>query len=234
MPWFALGLGEHRRVANGADYLSALRAVKMFFESFKSINHCRIQTIGGRESGCLMKGSVLADAPSAQPPPSMTAQQILEAIGPELRNQIFTYIQTDERPAYRAVINSLAGARKLRPQFILEKSRQQQAEWLHAQLGMKPNGPVVEQILQIWLLKSQGAMLITFLDTVGIEHDGKGQVEELPEEIAEDKAAAGVQALLAAYPARQVALYLHMFQVQRPEGWPGLAKAIEANPAAKL
>jgi hypothetical protein len=226
-------------VANGADYLGGLRAVKMFFESFKSINHCRIQTIGGWESGCLMKGSVLADPPSAdppsaQPPPSMTAQQILEAIGPELRNQIFTYIQTDERPAYRAVINSLAGARKLRPQFILEKSRQQQAEWLHAQLGMKTNGPVVEQILQIWLLKSQGAMLITFLDTVGIEHDGKGQVEELPEEIAEDKAAAGVQALLAAYPSKQVALYLHMFQVQRPEGWPGLTKAIEANPAAKL
>jgi hypothetical protein len=69
---------------------------------------------------------------------------------------------------------------------------------------------------------------------VGIEHDGKGQVDELPEEIAEDKAAAGVQALLAAFPAKQVALYLHMFQLQRPSGWPSLTKAIEANEAAKL
>lgn len=164
----------------------------------------------------------------------MTAQQLLEAIGPDLRNQIFTYIQTDERPAYRAVINSLAGTRKLRPQFILEKSRAQQTEWILAQLGMKTNAPVVEQILQIWLLKSQGAMLITFLDAVGIEHDGKGQVEELPEEIAEDKATAGVQALLAVYAPKQVALYLHMFRLQRPEGWPGLTKAIEANTAAML
>ena len=163
----------------------------------------------------------------------MTAQQLLEAIGPELRNQILSYLQTDERPAYRAVIDSLAGARKLRPQFILEKSRAQQTEWLIAQLGMRTNGPVVEQILQIWLLKSQGAMLITFLDAIGVAHDGKGQVDELPEEIAEDKAAAGVQALLAAYPPKQVALYLHMFQLQRPEGWPGLTKAIEASPAAK-
>ncbi len=164
----------------------------------------------------------------------MTAQQLLEAIGPELRNQILSYLQTDERPAYRAVIDSLAGQRKLRPQFILEKSRAQQTEWLIAQLGMRTNGPVVEQILQIWLLKSQGAMLITFLDAIGVAHDGKGQVDELPEEIAEDKAAAGVQALLAAYPPKQVALYLHMFQLQRPEGWPGLTKAIEASPAAKL
>jgi hypothetical protein len=164
----------------------------------------------------------------------MTAHEILEAIGPELRTQIFSYFQTSERPAYRAVIDSLTGARKLRPQFILEKSRAQQAEWVMAQLGMKSNGPIIEQIMQIWLLKSQGAMLTTFLDAAGIEHDGKGQVDELPDDIPEDKAEAGVKALLAAFPEKQVALYLHMFQMQRPEGWAGLAKAMESHPSSKL
>ena len=164
----------------------------------------------------------------------MTAQQILEAIGPELRTQILTFIQTDERPAYRAMVNSLAAARKLRPQFVLEKSRDKQQEWVVAQLNLKSNGPVIEQLIQIWLLKSQSQMLITFLTAVGIEHDGKGQVEELPEEIAEDKATAGIDALLAAYPAKQVALYLHMFQSQRPGGWEGLTKAITANGGVSL
>lgn len=164
----------------------------------------------------------------------MTAQQLFDAVGPELRSQILGYIQTDERPAYRAMVQSLAGARRLRPQFVLEKSRAQQQEWLESQLRLKTNGPVVEQLVQIWLLKSQSQMLITFLDVLGIEHDDKGQVENLPEEIAEDKAAAGVQALLAAYPARQAALYLHMFQLQRPGGWEGLSKAIAASEALKL
>lgn len=164
----------------------------------------------------------------------MTAQQILEAIGPELRTQILSYIQTEERPAYRAMLNSLAAARKLRPQFVLEKSRALQQEWVVNQLNLKSNGPVIEQLIQIWLLKSQSSMLITFLDTLGIEHDGKGQVEDLPAAIEEDKASAAIQALLAAYPPRQVALYLHMFQMQRPEGWEGLTKAIEANPSVKL
>lgn len=159
----------------------------------------------------------------------MTAQQLLEAIGPELRSLILNYIQTDERPAYRAMVHSLASARKLRPQFVLEKSRAQQKDWLISQLNLKTNGPVIEQLIQIWLLKSQSQMLITFLNAVGIEHDGKGQVEDLPEEIAEDKAKAGVDALLAAFPAKQVALYLHMFQQQRPGGWDGLTKAITAN-----
>jgi hypothetical protein len=164
----------------------------------------------------------------------MTAQQILEAIGPELRTQILSYIQTEERPAYRAMLNSLAAARKLRPQFVLEKSRAQQQDWVVSQLNLKTNGPVIEQLIQIWLLKSQSQMLITFLDALGVEHDGKGQVENLPDTIAEDKALVAIQALLAAYPERQAALYLHMFQMQRPEGWEGLTKAIEANPGVKL
>lgn len=164
----------------------------------------------------------------------MKAQQILQAIGPELRQQIITYVQNDERPAYRAVIQSLAQARKLRPQYVLEKSRAQQGEWLLNQLYMKTNDPVAEQLLQIWLLKSQGAMLVTFLDAVGIAHDGKGQVDELPEEITEDQAAAGIQALLAEYPPQQAALYLYMFQLQRPDGWAGLTAAINKTEAVKL
>ncbi|HYF37556.1 MAG TPA: hypothetical protein VD994_19800 [Prosthecobacter sp.] len=164
----------------------------------------------------------------------MKAHQLLQAIGPDLRSQIVTYMQNDERPAYRAVINSLAAQRKLRPQFVLEKSRAQQAEWLFMQLAYKGNDAIAEQLLQIWLLKSQPTMLTTFLDAVGIGHDGKGQVDELPEEIPEDKATAGIEALLAAFPAEQVALYLHVFQLQRTDGWPGLAAAIEKTDAVKL
>jgi hypothetical protein len=164
----------------------------------------------------------------------MKAHQLIQAIDPELRQQILTYMQTDERPAYRAVIDSLAAQRKLRPQFIFEKSRAQQAEWLTTQLGAKVNDPVAEQLLQIWLLKSQPAMLTTFLDAVGIAHDGKGQVDELPEEITEEKAKAGIDALLAAFPAPQAALYLQMFQLQRPEGFPGLTAAIAANESVQI
>lgn len=164
----------------------------------------------------------------------MKAHQLIQAIDPELRQQIIGYMQNDERPAYRAVINSLAGQRKLRPQFVLDKPRAQQAEWLVAQLSQKGNDPVAEQLLQIWLLKAQTAMLITFLDAVGIAHDGKGQVEDLPEEIPQDKAAAGIDALLAAFQPSQVALYLHVFQLQRSGGWPGLTAAIEANDKVKI
>ena len=164
----------------------------------------------------------------------MTPNELLAAIGPEMQLQLMRYMQEEQRPAYKAVVNTIAGQRKLRPTFVMEKSKPKQAEWVLDQLRLRSNEGVTEQIFQIWLLKGKADMLISFLDGVGIAHDGKGEIAELPGEIADDKAEAAVAALLAAHPAKHVALYLTMFQTQRPGGWPGLTKAIESRPELKL
>lgn len=164
----------------------------------------------------------------------MTPNQILNAIGPEMQLYLMRYMQEEQRPAYKAIINTLAPQRKLRPVFIFEKSKEKQAAWLLDQLRLRTNEGVTEQIFQIWLLKGNAQMLITFLDTIGVAHDGKGEITELPGEIADDKAEAAVAALVAAHPPKHVALYLTMFQTQRPGGWPALTKAIEARPELKL
>jgi hypothetical protein len=145
-----------------------------------------------------------------------------------------TYQQTEHRAAYKPVIDSLAQQRRLRPVFVLEKSRAKQADWVLEQISAKSNEEVTAQIFQIWLLKGQADMLITFLDAAEIAHDGKGEVTELPEEITDEKAEASIDALTAKFPAKQVALYLHMFQQQREGGWPSLTKAIAARAELKL
>lgn len=164
----------------------------------------------------------------------MKSHQLIRAVGSEVQQQIIGYLQSDERAAWRGVVQSLAQRRRLRPVYVEKKSKPDQAAWVSSQLELKGNDDITAQVLQIWLLKGQVDMLTAFLDAVGIPHDGKGQVDELPEEIAEKDAKAGIDALLAKYPAKQVALYLHFFQMQRPDGWPGLAAAIDANPDLKL
>jgi hypothetical protein len=130
-------------------------------------------------------------------------------------------------------MNTLAASRKLRPIFLQRKSREDQQKWLLEQLHMKSNDSVAEQVIQLWLLKGQQGMLKTFLDAVGIEHK-EGEVENLPEEITEEQGKAGIAALLAEVPAEKAAVYLHMFQMQRPGGWAGLAKAIEGEASLAL
>jgi hypothetical protein len=101
------------------------------------------------------------------------------------------------------------------------------------QLRLRTNEGVAEQVIQLWLLKAQQPLLKTFLDAVGIEHQD-GQVETLPEEISDEQAKAGTDALLAEHPAEKAAVYLAMFQMQRPDGWASLTKAIEAEPKLQL
>lgn len=164
----------------------------------------------------------------------MTAIQLLQAIGPALQTEIIGYLQTEQRPAYRAVIQNLATARKLRPVYVQSKSKAEQTAWLLDQMRLRTNEEVTAQIFQIWLLKGQSKMLVTFLDAAGISHNGDGEVEDLPEDISEASAEAGIKALLADYPEKNVALYLHMFQMQKLGGFAGITAAIEKHPALKL
>lgn len=163
----------------------------------------------------------------------MTAQQLYSAISKDLQSEIVSYLDKEHRQAYRMVLATLATQRKLRPVFMERKQRPDQHRFITEQLRMRANNGVAEQVIQIWLLKSQQGMLKAFLDALGIEHKD-GEVDTLPEEISQDKAAAGVAALLADFPAERAAVYLHMFQMQRPNGWEGLTAAIAAEPKLQL
>ena len=163
----------------------------------------------------------------------MKAYQLVQTISPELQKEIVTHMATQHKAAFRMVMNTLAATRKLRPVFLQKKSRDGQQAWLLEQLRIRTNEGVAEQVVQLWLLKGQQGMLKAFLDAVGIDHK-EGEVETLPEEISEEQGKAGITALLAEVPGEKAAVYLHMFQMQRPGGWEGLAKAIAAEPTLKL
>jgi hypothetical protein len=164
----------------------------------------------------------------------MKAYQMLQAISPSLSKEILTYLNTETRDAYRTALYQVAAQRRLRPQYLQQKTRDQQAQWLLEQLKVKAFDGVGEQLLQLWLLKAKTAMLNGFLDAAGVKHDGKGQVDDLPEEITAEQAAAGVDAMLKDNPGEHVAVYLHLFQTQREGGWPTIADELEKRPELKL
>jgi len=159
----------------------------------------------------------------------MQANEIFHAISPALGETIFRYFREEERDAYRAAVASLAESRKLRAVFIQKKPVAEQIAWMRKQLARKSQAGMAEHILQVWLLKDRPDMLVTFLDALGIKHDGKGEVEELPEEIEVGKVQEGVEALLKEYPAEEVAVYLHIFQLQTANGWPELKRLLEED-----
>ena len=164
----------------------------------------------------------------------MRAHQIFQEISPGLARDIFHYLRTEQKEVYATAVGALAAQRKLRPVFVTKKRPEEQYVWLHKIAQLKFADGIGENILQMWLLKARKEMLVTFLDEAGIAHDGDGGVDDLPEELDGVKVKAAVDKLLAGHPAEEVALYLHLFQQQRSEGWPEIAEVLENDERIRL
>lgn len=160
----------------------------------------------------------------------MTAHQLFQKMSPSLGQQIVAWMRDQEKNVYKAALTSLAQQRNLRPVFVQKKSRDQQAAWMLESLKLRVTEAVGENVLQVWLMKGKPTMLAAFLDEIGVAHDGNGGVEgDLPETLAKDKVASGVAKVLAVHPGEEVAVYLHVFQLQQPGGWPEIAALLESD-----
>jgi hypothetical protein len=167
-------------------------------------------------------------------PINMKCYEIFGKLSPELTNEIFAYLLEFEKPVYKAMIQNIASRRKLRPVFIERKPKDERHLWLQQAFSLRSADDIAMQILQIWLLGAQREMICEFLDSLGIEHDGKGVVENLPEEPPREKLTDAITRLLEKRSPEVVAVYLHAFQGMDDRGWPVLDEALATDSRISL
>ena len=165
----------------------------------------------------------------------MKAHQIFQQISPALAAEIFTYLQTEQKPVLKTAIQGLANQRNLRAVFIERKPPNERYAWMQAALGRKLSDALAAHLLQAWLLGAQKAMLCDFLDSLGIAREADGTVEELPESPSKEKLSETVAQLLAKYPAETVAVYLHAFyDMDDTVSWSPLGEVLQAEERLRL
>jgi hypothetical protein len=156
---------------------------------------------------------------------------MFHAMTPETSHAITGWLRETEKPVFQSALASLAAQRKLRPIFVARKTKAEQIAWMAEQLKSRLNEAIGENLLQIWLMKGRPAMLISFLNALGVTHDGQGGIEgDIPAQLDPAKVKAGAEALLAAHPPEEVAIYLNLFQLQQVGGWPELQAVLDADP----
>ncbi|MEM7700102.1 MAG: hypothetical protein AAF236_17035 [Verrucomicrobiota bacterium] len=164
----------------------------------------------------------------------MKASELFQEMSPATASSIFQYLRDEQREVYSASLSSLAQNRKLRPVFIQRKPASQQIDWLVKNAKLRGSNEIGEHVLQLWLMKGHQEMLTAFLDGVGIEHDGEGAAEDLPDKLDPKKLKKTVDSLLTKHDPEVVAIYLQIFQAQKPEGWEALDELIAATPQLQL
>lgn len=111
---------------------------------------------------------------------------------------------------------------KARPKFVQGLPIERLARYLAHYPGMPDI--LAARLLVSYHLAHQRPMLRAFLDAVGLPHEDGLINAELEGAVANEKLAAGVAALDAAFPKGDVALYLATLLAQDPDTWGGLAE----------
>src|SRR6478736_3184678 len=142
----------------------------------------------------------------------MKTHELFQRMSPAMAAEIFTFLQREQKPVYKAAIQGLANQRNLRSVFIERKLPNERHAWMQAALRRPLSDALATHLIQGWLLAGQKGMLCDFLDALGIAHEEDGTVENLPECPPKEKISVAVAQLLQKYPPEAVAIYLHAFR----------------------
>ena len=165
----------------------------------------------------------------------MRSHELFQRMSPALAAQIFGFLQTEQKPVYKAAIQGLANQRNLRGIFVERKPPAERYPWMQAAFGRKISDSLASHVLQAWLLGANKEMLCDFLDAMEIKHAEDGTVDELPPSVPKEKLAAAAANLLEKYPAENVAVYLHAFRdMDSTVQWPALDEILAEDQRLKL
>jgi hypothetical protein len=163
----------------------------------------------------------------------LTSHELLGFMSPALATDILVYAHESDKPVYRLALNAVAEARKVRPVFLERQPRAERHVTMLATLTRPSLEMPAGSLIRTWLVKKHKAMLVDFLDALGITH-AEGVVDDLPKTMDDEKLRAAVETLLAKHPHEVVAVYLQAFNDMNEANWPNLKAMLEAEPRLQL
>jgi hypothetical protein len=163
----------------------------------------------------------------------LTSHELFGFMSPNLAGEIITFIFESDKPTYRATLNAVAQARHLRPVFLERQPKTQRHAAMVATLARPALDLVAGGLIRTWLLKKHKAMLVDFLNALGIKNE-EGVVENLPEGMDDVKLKSAIETLLAKYPPEAVAVYLNAFNDMNEANWANLKSILESDPRLQL
>lgn len=163
----------------------------------------------------------------------LTSHELLGFMSPALANEIITFTFETEKPTYRATLNAVAEARRVRPVFLERQPKTQRHATMLSALTRPSLEAAAGNLIRTWLLKKHKAMLVDFLNGLDIKNE-EGVVEDLPQCVDDARLKAAVDGLLAKHPHEAVAVYLNAFNDMNEANWPNLKAILESDSRLQL
>jgi hypothetical protein len=163
----------------------------------------------------------------------LTSHELFGFMSPALATEILTFAFETEKPTYRATLNAVADARRVRLVFMERQAKAQRHSAMLASLAKPSLELAASTLIRTWLVKKYKTMLVDFLNALEIKNDD-GVVEDLPPGVDDAKLKTAVEGLLGKYPHEAVAVYLNAFNDMNEANWPNLKGLLEGDPRLQL
>ncbi len=163
----------------------------------------------------------------------LKSHELIGFMSQGLASEILTYAYESDKPLYRATLSAVAEARHLRPVFLERQPRTQRHAAMLATLARPSLEVITANLIRTWLLKKHNALLVDFLDALGIPHK-EGVVEDLPATIEDAKLHSAVDTVLAKHPPEVVSVYLNAFDEMNEVKWPNLDAMLASDKRLQL
>jgi hypothetical protein len=163
----------------------------------------------------------------------LTSHELFGFMSPALANEILNFAYDSDKPAYKATLNGVAQALRVRPVYLERQPRLQRHASIAQILSRPGMDAVAASLLRAWLLKQHKAMLIDFLNALEIKNE-EGVVEDLPPSMDDAKLKAAVESLLTKHPPEAVAVYLNVFNDMNEANWANLKAILESDSRLQL
>jgi hypothetical protein len=159
----------------------------------------------------------------------MKSHKIFAAISPSLASDILEFSFAADKNLYRAAVDAVAQARKLRPKFLERYPRTERNAMILSFLSRPALEVVSDNLLRAWLLKKHTTVLTDFLNALGVKHEN-GVVEDLPQTVDDAALASAIDTILQKHPREIAAIYLHAFNDMNQARWPNLDARLQDDP----
>ena len=163
----------------------------------------------------------------------LTSHELFGFMSPALANEILNFAYESDKPVYKATLNGVAQALRVRPVYLERQPRTQRHTSMTQMLSRPGLDTVASGLLREWLVKKHKQMLIDFLNALEIKNE-EGVVDDLPATMDDAKLKAAIETLLNKYPHESVSVYLNAFNDMNQANWANLKALLESDTRLQL
>ncbi|MEM1158205.1 MAG: hypothetical protein AAF649_00230 [Verrucomicrobiota bacterium] len=157
----------------------------------------------------------------------MRISEVWSELSPELNHRVLESGYLNDKTLYRKLNREMAKGLGKRPKGLLEMPRKERHALYQPLLGMPIYMVMAQNLTITWLSHEAASLLTTFLDQLGIEHDGKGCAENFPEEVSKAKLIKAMNSLMHESDKEGALFYLSIFPDISGVEWKAYDKALE-------